>query len=107
MSYEDIYNNYYVQSPKIASIITGALLAIFGLTEVGIATDGFSTNYHGILEFLVGHGAYISAIAALIVWWLAAFLIACAIRFALKIAISQKIVVVNRLTKIIENTQDK
>ena len=107
MTYEDIYNKYYVRMPKIVAIIWGALLAVLGLVEVGIATEGFADCYKGILEFLVGDQAYTSAIFALIVWWDIAFLIAYAIQFVLKISISQKIVVVDRLTKIMENTQDK
>ena len=107
MSYEDIYNEYYVRMPKIVSIIWGALLALVGLVEVGIATEGFTYFYRGLLEFLVGDEAYTSAIFALIVWWLVAFLIAYAIQFVLKISISQKIMVVDRLTKIMENTQSK
>lgn len=107
MTYEDIYNKYYVRMPKIVAIIWGALLAVLGLVEVGIATEGFADRYEGILEFLVGDQAYTSAIFALIVWWGISFLIAYSIQFVLKISISQKIVVVDRLTKIMENTQDK
>lgn len=107
MTYEDIYNKYYVRMPKIVAIIWGALLAVIGLVEVGIATEGFSYCYEGILEFLVGDQAYTSAIFALIIWWGIAFLIAYTIQFVLKIFISQKIMVVDRLTKIMENTQDK
>ena len=107
MNYEDIYNKYYVRMPKILSIICGALLAFLGLVEVGIATEGFARRYEGILEFLVGDQAYTSAIFALIVWWGIVFLIAYAIQFVLKISISQKIMVVDRLTKIMENIQSK
>ena len=107
MTYEDIYNKYYVKMPKIVAIIWGALLAVIGLVDVGIATKGFTWYYKGILEFLVGDQAYTSAIFALIVWLGVAFLLAYAIQFVLKISISQKIVVVDRLTKIMENTQNK
>ena len=47
MTYEDIYNKYYVRMPKIVAIIWGALLAVLGLVEVGIATKGFADCYEG------------------------------------------------------------
>ena len=107
MTYEDIYNKYYVRMPKIVGIIWGVLLALLGLFEVGIVTEWFDERYRGILEFVVGLEYPTSAYSALFVWWVVAFLIAYAIQFITKISISQKIVVVDKLTKIMENTQDK
>ena len=103
MNYEGIYNKYYIRLPKIISIFWGALFAIIGLIEVLIGSDMLEERYDGIFTFLVGNEAYTSGIFALVVWAIIAFLIAYAIQFILKIAYSQKIMVVDRLTRILDN----
>ena len=105
MSYENIYKKYYLNFPKMIAIFVAILLSLSGLLEVIIATNGFDGRYKGILEFIVGHDVRISEIYALAIWCALSCLIAYVIHFFVKVAISQKIVVVDRLTQIAENTK--
>ena len=53
MTYEGIYNKYYIRMPKIVAIIWGALLAVLGLVEVGIATEGFADRVNRLVGYCI------------------------------------------------------
>lgn len=99
-SYEDIYNKYFVKMPEINSTCWLVVWILLGLLDVGIATEGFTDNYCGILEFLVGHKAYTSAVLAAAVWLVVAFIGFFVIRDTLRISVSHKIVMIDRLAQI-------
>lgn len=55
-------------SPKTTFWVITLAGVFWGLYEVFTASKGFRSVYRGMLEFAVGHEAYISAWAALLVW---------------------------------------
>lgn len=100
MSYEQVYNNYFIKLPKIISMILGILSIVIGLLDVLVSTSFLSSEYDGMLASLVGTEAYTSAILAIVVWAIVAVLCFYVVHLILKISISQKIMVVDRLTQI-------
>lgn len=48
--------------------IIAILGVIFGVMEVYAATNGFRSTYFGVLGFVVGNEAYISALLAVVIW---------------------------------------
>lgn len=100
MSYEQVYSNYFIKLPKIISTILGVLSVIVGLLDVLVSTSFLGREYEGMLASLVGTEAYTSANLAVIVWAIIAFICFYVVHLVLKISISQKIVVVDRLTQI-------
>lgn len=99
-SYETIYEKCYKKLPWIIAGITGALFFLVGFIEVCVGTEGFGYNYEGLLQGIVGSMEYISAILASFVWLIVAVVGFCVALIISKIVVSQKIMVVQRLTEI-------
>ena len=102
MSYEKVYEQYYKRLPKIIAVIVTVFVAIVGVADVLIATEMLSWNYVGLLSFIVGKRAYTSAVFAIIIWAVLAIALYFIIHIISKIAISHKIMVIQRLTEIKE-----
>lgn len=100
MSYEQVYNNYFIKLPKIISMILGILSIVIGLLDVLVSTSFLGSAYDGMLVSLVGSKDYTSAILAIVVWAIVAVLCFYVVHLILKISISQKIMVVDRLKQI-------
>ena len=105
MSYEEVYKKYYIRLPKIISISLGSLLAIIGLMDILASTNLLSESYDGIFSFFIGSTPYISGVISFIIWAFLSFSFAYLTKFILAIIVSQKIVVINRLTQIRDSIQ--
>ena len=99
-NYEDLYSHHYVKLPKYIAGISMVVPFILAFLEVFIGTDGFEESYEGFLTFLVGDHNYSSAIFAGILWLGVIYGLYKALCFILSVSLSQKIVVVTRLTEI-------
>ncbi|NMP37458.1 MAG: hypothetical protein GX051_04960 [Clostridiales bacterium] len=102
MSYEKVYEKYYKRLPKIVAVIVTVFIAFIGVADVLAATEFLGSSYDGILSFIVGNEVYTSGIFAFIIWAILAVALYFIIYIVSKIAISQKIMVVQRLTEIKE-----
>ena len=100
MTNEEVYNNYYVKLPRIIATIWGVVFGLAATLDVLLSTGLLKYSYSGILSFLVGEQAYVSAIFAVIFWAIIVFLLTRGIHIILKIVFSQKMMVVERLTQI-------
>lgn len=105
MTYEEAYNKYYLKLPKIISTILGVLAILLGVIDILANTKMFASSYDGFLSSIAGTQAYASAILALIIWAIVVFILFYVVNFLMRISISQKIMVVERLTQIRDNTQ--
>lgn len=103
-NYEALYSNNYMKLPKYYAIISIILPALFACWDILAGTDMLDDCYDGILEFLVGNEAYSSAVMAVVLWAGIIFGLYKAFHFIASVSISQKIVVVNRLTEIRDKT---
>ena len=100
MDFEEVYERYYTRLPKITALIVSILVGLVGLIDILASTAFFGDPYAGILKFLVGSEAFTSGFFALVVWAIFAAALYFMVLIISKISISQKIMVVQRLTEI-------
>lgn len=100
MSYEEVYGKYYPKLPKYIALVAAIPLIFVGIVEVYMATDSFLDGYEGIWSFIIGKEAYTSAILAAFIWIILAVAAYFIDYVILKTIISQRIMVVQRLTEI-------